>query len=64
VLGWLRSEPTTSVSRTTVHDAIVAKTPAPVAQPSRKPVSNSTLNMLLLAMFSSASRMDSFGNFR
>jgi len=61
VLGWLRSEPAATVSVTNAHTPV--KTASADSAP-RKAVSDGTLNMLLLAMFSSASRMDSFGNFR
>ena len=63
VLGWLRNDSSASAPMTPKRAATVRREASGSDAP-RETVNEGTLNLLLLAMFSSATRMDSFGNFR
>lgn len=59
VVGWLRNTPALARAARQARESVATDTPA-----SPGGLNESTLNFLLMALFSQASRVDSFGNFR
>ncbi|MBI5094791.1 MAG: hypothetical protein HZB26_20430 [Candidatus Hydrogenedentes bacterium] len=64
IAGLLRTELRPAARTAKIPASAPAPEKALTEQPERKTVDGAFLNILLLAMFSNASRMDSFGNFR